>query len=138
MKRLHTHFLSDDELQYFYDNVRMRKQLANASHEHEKSVIDKLAAIIPVRPHEKAYMCVERNPNGHEWHTDTGTMGHMQWCQVGVIVMLSKITQYTGGWIHYDGFTVGLNQNELIYHTSDVRHKVEPHSGDRRVLLFFL
>ena len=51
MKRLHTHFLSEDELQYFYENVRMRKQLANASHEHEKSVIDKLAAIIPVKPH---------------------------------------------------------------------------------------
>ena len=85
---------------------------------------------------DKSFWRVEKEPRGHDWHVDKGNRGHMKWCTVGATVLLTD--DFEGGDTHYKWGKVDREMYELIAHTSEIQHKVDPHEGNRRVLLIFI
>ena len=94
-------------------------------------------SLVPVDLTFPSYCCVESKPDGHGWHTDRGNNGHMPWCDYSVSILLTDPTQFTGGsfrtkdksYVHY---------RDMLIYSNMVEHCVDPHEGDRRVLLMFL
>ena len=86
-----------------------------------------------------SYAVVEQDNNGHSWHTDIGTNGHMKWCNKGGSILLRKST---GGLFKYKEPEKEYTQDEhylnAIVHSSDEWHMVEKSTKGRTVLLMFL
>tara|TARA_R100000808_G_C2104659_1_gene120665 strand:- start:228 stop:518 length:291 start_codon:yes stop_codon:yes gene_type:complete len=86
-----------------------------------------------------SYAIVEQGINGHDWHTDIGTDGHMQWCNTGVSILLKKSK---GGLFKYKEPDKEYTQDEhylsAIVHSNDQWHMVEKSTKGRTVLLMFL
>ena len=86
-----------------------------------------------------SYAVVEQDNNGHNWHTDIGTNGHMDWCNLGVSILLKKSK---GGLFKYKHpekeYTQEQHYLNAIVHSSDEWHMVEESSKGRTVLLMFL
>ncbi len=86
-----------------------------------------------------SYYNIDSSQNGHNWHKDTGTHGHMLWCNYGVSILLKKSE---GGLFKYKNPYKTYNQEEhylnAIIHSSDEWHMVEPSKKGRTVLLMFL
>ena len=108
-----------------------------------KKLIEKLEIDFQFTIKEKSYFRVEKLPRGHDWHQDTGDLGHMKWCDIGCSVLLTD--NFTGGKTWYadnekhENPTVSDRQLcDLAAHTSDEWHMVEPHLGSRAVLLLFI
>lgn len=91
--------------------------------------------------------------DGHKVHDDKGkaythenygkSPGHMEWCEHSASVLLNPATEFTGGKFFYDEAGAPDISPEdqylsLAYHTSEVRHGVLPHEGERVMLLLFL
>ena len=95
-----------------------------------------------VSPVKKSFLNVEQRSEGHEWHKDTGTNDHMMWCRVGGSIILKK---GSGGDTYYADDDKETNKvkserglYDLVLHTSDEWHMVEPNDGNRKVLLIFI
>jgi len=89
----------------------------------------------------ESYWRIEHKPNGHGWHVDTGTNNHMMWCQVGCSILLTSNQEFTGGKTFYDQenpVESKRDKYDIAAHSSDEWHMVEPHQGDRVVLLIFI
>ena len=100
-----------------------------------------------------SYWRIETRPRGHKWHFDGCRLingefvdNHMAWCQFGTTVCLSKSDEYEGGRIFFeiDGEPTEIRDhylNGVCYpagkFNNPVRHMVEPHKGNRTVLLMF-
>lgn len=91
----------------------------------------------------ESYFRVEKLPIGHGWHQDTGDHGHMKWCELGCSILLTD--NFTGGKTWYADDAEYRNPTpsdrllcDLVAHTSDEWHMVEPHQGNRTVLLMFI
>ncbi len=101
---------------------------------------------------QESYIRIETRQNGHNWHIDRGTYdskveGHMTWCQLGISILLSDESEFTGGDTYYADMDFSHEENkiksdrrqyDMCVHTSDVWHMVEPHEGSRTVLLMFI
>ena len=91
---------------------------------------------------DESYFKVENYLYGHDWHCDTGDRNQMPWCTIGATILLSG--EHTGGELSYknplgyDDMIHDRKVYDLYFHTSDVFHKVEKSSGDRKVLLLFI
>jgi len=88
----------------------------------------------------KSYATIERNPDGHDWHFDTGDSNHMPWCRMSASVGLTPPSEFVGGEFQFnDPFEEHRTHylDALIY-TNDQLHRVLPHEGNRIVLLIFL
>lgn len=83
-----------------------------------------------------AYCVVEAKPDGHDWHTDTGNNGHMQWCGYSASILLTDPNKFTGGNFQTRDGSYSHYLDMLLY-SSDLEHAVDPSDGDRRVLLMF-
>ena len=90
----------------------------------------------------RAYCRVEQRRQGHPWHFDTGTNGHMTWCYVtGRVLLSDPDSDFEGGgyYFRHDPTTAVFGYLDLVFYTSaDNEHFVASHSGERRVLLMFL
>lgn len=100
-----------------------------------------------------SYWRIEIMSKGHDWHYDgckeeNGELvdNHMPWCKIGTSILLSKSDEYTGGALKFlvDGQEVTVHNHYLsgvMYsadkHNNPLKHKVEPHKGNRVVLLMF-
>lgn len=100
-----------------------------------------------------SYWRIEHKSKGHDWHYDgckeaNGKLvdNHMAWCNIGTSILLSKSDEYTGGALKFlvDGQEVTIHNHYLsgvMYsadkHNNPLKHKVEPHKGNRVVLLMF-
>tara|TARA_R100000315_G_C5206492_1_gene122095 strand:- start:539 stop:841 length:303 start_codon:yes stop_codon:yes gene_type:complete len=86
-----------------------------------------------------SYCVVEAGENRHNWHTDIGTNGHMQWCNYGISILLKKSSK---GLFRYKEPSKEYTQDEhylnAIVHSSDQWHMVEESTEGRTVLLMFL
>ena len=108
-----------------------------------KKIVNKLKEDFNFTIKEKSYSYIEKYPRGHGWHIDTGNEGHMQWCEVGASILLEE--PKSGGDTYYGDDINGTNKvksdrnlYDLIAHTSDEYHIVEPHEGNRTVFLLFI
>jgi hypothetical protein len=90
---------------------------------------------------QKSYWRVEKLPTGHGWHVDTGSENHMSWCQVGCSILLTSNQEFRGGETFYNQENPILTKRDkydIVAHSSDEWHMVEPHTGNRIVLLLFI
>jgi len=96
---------------------------------------------IPIITEPPAYCRVERRPEGHPWHHDTGPRGHMGWCRFTAGCVLTPQEMYTGGGFYFrdDPETASHHYCDLVFYDDAVEneHTVASHRGDRRVLLMF-
>ncbi len=101
-----------------------------------KDILVKLGKLNASPP---SYAVVEQDANGHNWHTDTGTNGHMKWCNTGVSILLKKSK---GGLFKYKNPAKEYTQDEhylnAIVHSNNQWHMVEESTKGRTVLLMFL
>ena len=95
-----------------------------------------------VAPVQQSFFNVEQKSKGHKWHKDTGTSNHMMWCRVGGSIILQA---GSGGDTYYADDDKETNKvkserglYDLVLHTSDEWHMVEPNDGNRKVLLIFI
>jgi hypothetical protein len=88
----------------------------------------------------QSYAVIERKPDGHPWHVDTGDTNHMPWCALSASVLLTRPEDFEGGAFQFDEpFDVHVARYcDGIIYTSDQIHRVLPHTGNRKVLLIFL
>ena len=91
----------------------------------------------------ESYFYIDSSTSGHKWHVDTGTSNHMMWCDVGVSLLLKDSN--SGGDTYYADNHEGLNKEksdrriyDLVAHTSDEWHMVDPNDGGRTVFLMFI
>ncbi len=99
-------------------------------------IVDQVRQYVRVGTQYPAYCVVEANPAGHDWHTDTGNSKHMLWCNYSASILLTPPDQFEGGTFHTrdESYTHYL---DMLLYSSDVEHRVDPHTGDRRALLMF-
>ena len=105
-----------------------------------KKVLSKIESVIGKRSYSSpSYLSIEKTENGHEWHTDTGTNGHMKWCSYGSRTLLIKSSH---GLFKYKEPSEEYSQEDhylnTILHSSDEWHKREKADKGRAVLLMFL
>lgn len=97
---------------------------------------------------DNSYWKVEKRPNGHNWHYDTGTNDHMTWCDYSVSILLSD-PNFKGGDMIFkldkSNYTVDKKEHYLsaLHYRSNKKeklnkHMVTKHNGERIVLLLFL
>ena len=104
-------------------------------------IINKLLKDFSFEIKPQSYYKVEKTGDqGHGWHKDTGDNNHMMWCQVGCSIILEseKGTGKTFYNIEEEIIEVDRDRLDLIAHTSDVLHKVDPPQGYRLVFLIFI
>ena len=104
-------------------------------------ILANIASCWPISLEKPSYVRVEHKLEGHPWHTDKGTKGHMDWCQYSAGVLLTPITEFTGG-----GFYFRDTPDEPLFPYCDLitwdsapenAHSVAKHRGDRRALIMF-
>ena len=86
-----------------------------------------------------SYLVLDSSEKGHDWHKDTGTNGHMKWCNYGISVLLRKSKK---GLFKYKSPKKFYSQDEhflnALIHSSNEWHKREDSIKGRTVLLMFL
>jgi hypothetical protein len=87
-----------------------------------------------------AYCRVEEKKEGHPWHLDTGSSGHMKWCRYSSRILLSPVEKFTGGGFFFRDEKAIFEPRELLLydHEPENEHFVASHKGQRLVLLMFL
>jgi len=141
MKKIYRSFITKEEA-----NI-LKKTSSVKLLESENAVIDKilnqLKKDFEFTIKDESYCYTEKYPIGHPWHKDTGINNHMPWCEVGISILLEE--PISGGDTYYADNVEGDNKiksdrklHDLIAHTSDVYHMVEPHVGNRNVFLMFI
>ena len=99
-------------------------------------IVDTVRHYAKVGTQHPAYCSVETKPDGHNWHTDTGNKSHMLWCEYSGSILLTDTNKFTGGTFHTRDESY-CHYLDLLLYSSDIEHCVDPHEGDRRVLLMF-
>jgi hypothetical protein len=135
-------------------------KLGHKSHDFSHKIIEKVAKRYQSAVDDQelilsapSYWRVETRPKGHKWHYDgckeeNGELvdNHMAWCRIGTSALLSNPDSFTGGELKFliDDQEVIVHNHYLsgvMYsagkHDKPLKHKVEPHKGDRTVLLMF-
>ena len=105
-------------------------------------VLGHIGDLFPISLEKPSYYRVEHKPDGHPWHTDKGTKGHMMWCEYSASVLLTPPDTFTGGGLYFrDTPDLPLFPycDLLVWDSAeDNTHKVARHKGDRRTLIMFL
>ena len=87
-----------------------------------------------------SYIRLEDRNKEHPWHTDTGTKGHMMWCEYSISVLVSKPSK--GGLLKYKNPIAEYKPEDrylgAIVHTNNEWHMREMARGKYRVILLFL
>ena len=133
---------------FFIPNVITPKEaifLKENGIKDSKEIIDKIKKVIEekISPDiaiwdEPSKIRIERSPNGHPWHVDTGSSNHMLWCAYGASILLTDDDR--AGYLEYrDGTKILPKEHycSMTLHSSDVEHRVEQNSS-RVTLLSFL
>tara|TARA_R110000737_G_scaffold94106_1_gene127726 strand:- start:216 stop:650 length:435 start_codon:yes stop_codon:yes gene_type:complete len=104
-------------------------------------ILDVVGGLAPIKLCEDSYARVEKRTEGHPWHQDTGTKGHMEWCKYSASVLLVPPSRFSGG-----GFYFRDQPDDPIFHFCDLLvfssgsdnvHSVSRNSGERISLIMF-
>ena len=141
MRKIYRNFITEEEAKIL-KNMENTKLLEPKNSVVQK-IINKLKEDFDFTIKEKSYSYIERYPRGHGWHIDIGNEGHMTWCEIGASILLEE--PKSGGDTYYGDDINGSNKiksdrkiYDLIAHTSDEYHMVEPHEGIRTVFSLFI
>lgn len=143
MKKIYHNFITKKEAEEQVEIGACRSVIVNTDNKLVEKIVNKLKEDFDFNISEKSYWSIESRSRGHKWHKDTGSKNHMAWCQVGVSLLLEEAD--SGGNTYYSDNPSGSNSikverglYDLIAHTSDEWHMVEPHEGKRIVFLMFI
>ena len=102
-------------------------------------VLDLLRGVAPIDTADPAYVRIEQRPQGHPWHFDTGTKGHMGWCRFTAGSLLVPPDRFDGGGFYFRDRGPVFHHLDLLAWDSDEEneHCVTSNSGARVVLLMF-
>tara|TARA_Y100001938_G_scaffold148830_1_gene233660 strand:+ start:62 stop:487 length:426 start_codon:yes stop_codon:yes gene_type:complete len=141
MRKIYKNFITKKEA-----NVLLKTlggKIIDSKNKITNKIVDKLKEDFDFKIKPESYYHIEHYPSGHPWHKDTGINNHMSWCQLGVSILLKNSS--SGGDTYYAEDIKGTNKiksdrklYDLIAHTSDEWHMVEPHEGERVVFLIFI
>jgi len=142
MRKVYKNFFTAEEAEL----AEKLETFVNAVELVDKHPFNKVLEIINndfnTTPSISSFFKVEQKGEGHKWHKDTGTNDHMMWCKVGGSIILKK---GSGGDTYYADDNKQTNKvkserglYDLVLHTSDEWHMVEPSDGNRKVLLIFI
>ena len=141
MKKIYRNFITEEEANILKDLSSVK--LLESDNKVVKKILCQLKKDFKFTIGKESYYYTEKYPIGHPWHKDTGNNDHMNWCEVGVSILLEE--PISGGDTYYADNIKGSNKiksdrkiYDLIAHTSDVYHMVEPHVGNRNVFLIFI
>jgi len=148
--------VTPDEANNLKDMGSLGRRRSDFSHELIQKVAKRYQSMVNDQEfilQSPSYWRVETRPKGHKWHFDGCKLvsgefedNHMAWCQYGTTVLLSDPKQFTGGRLFFeiDGEPTEVKDHYLngVCYTAGkfnnpVRHMVEPHKGNRTVLLMF-
>ena len=148
--------LTPDEAQKVKEYGQTGAMISDFSHEIVQKVANEYQKRVDGQEFilkSPSYWRIETRPSGHEWHFDGCKLingefvdNHMAWCQYGTSVLLSDPKDFTGGELYFeiDGEPTKITDhylNGVCYSAgkfnNPVRHMVEPHKGNRTVLLMF-
>ena len=144
MRKIYRNFINKKEVELLESDVN---SLFNKINVGDNKIIDRILSQLKedfdFNIKEQSYYLIEHIPKGHEWHRDTGINNHMSWCEIGVSLLIKE--PLSGGDTYYadDGketnkIKVERNLYDLVAHTSNEWHMVEPHEGERKVFLMFI
>ena len=141
MKKIYRNFITKEEA-CILKTLSSTKLLESKNKIIDK-ILNQLKKDFKFTIKEQSYYYTEKYPLGHSWHIDAGNKGHMSWCEVGVSILLEN--PMSGGDTYYADNISGDNKiksdrnlYDIIAHTSDVYHMIEPHTGNRNVFLIFI
>ena len=141
MKKIYRNFITDEEVDILKKLSSVK--LLESENKVVKKILYQLEKDFKFTIKDESYYYTEKYPIGHPWHKDTGNNNHMSWCEVGVSILLEE--PISGGNTYYADNVKGDNKiksdrklHDLIAHTSDVYHMIEPHVGSRNVFLIFI
>lgn len=102
-------------------------------------ILEHIYRVCDASTKDPAYCRVEERSEGHPWHVDKGTKGHMEWCRFSARILLNPKKDFTGGGFYFrdapDDPIFGYRS--LIIYDSTNAHFVASHKGNRHVLLMF-
>jgi len=141
MKKIYRNFITKEEADNLINNDSI---LHTAMPFNDNKIVERILDTIKddfdftVKP--TSYYRTEQFPGGHVWHLDNEAPGN---CEVAGSILIKDCK--TGGDTYYADNENGDNKvksdrniYDLIVHKSDVWHMVEPNSGERIVLVFFI
>lgn len=113
----------------------------NFAHPLVSGLVDRVLDITSVSTADPSYARIEARPEGHPWHVDTGSKGHMGWCCLSAGVLLTPPESFTGGGLYFrdDPDTAVYHYLDLVLYDDDPgnEHCVTRSRGDRRALIMF-
>tara|TARA_R110002012_G_scaffold284590_1_gene475437 strand:- start:156 stop:620 length:465 start_codon:yes stop_codon:yes gene_type:complete len=154
MRQLYKNFITKEDVEKLLKNVsKSHMSVKNAfNNSSDKTfveffinkIIKHLKKDFKFKIKKQSYFHIEETrPTGHGWHVDTGTSNHMAWCEIGLSIILKE--GEGGGETYYADNQNGINKTkstrkiyDLIAHTSDQWHMVEPSLNGRFVFLMFV
>lgn len=142
MRRIYHNFITEEEVEQLkLLKVNKSNQILLNPNSVIDKIIDTLKKDFEFEIKKESYYRLEQTADhGHGWHKDTGSNDHMLWCQVGCSILLES--ECSGGATYYkeSGKIIEVDRDklDLIAHTSNIVHKVDPPKGYRLVFLIFI
>ena len=144
MRKIYRNFITEKEAQDLISDKDILHNACSFSSGAGKDIMSRVITEIEndfnFTIKSTSYYRTEQFAQGHVWHMDNEAPGN---CEVAGSILLRDCE--TGGDTYYADDSNGKNQiksdrniYDLIVHNSDVWHKVEPNSGERIVLVFFI
>ena len=139
-------YISDKDILKL-NNLTKNKKIYQFNNEAKK-VFNLIQSNINIKLNDKkpSYWKIENDVAEHNWHYDTGSNDHMDWCEVSGIILLNDPNDFEGGELEFDDGKIytGKNlKNKILIYTSKKKEKINKHrrkayTGQRNVMLFFL
>ena len=142
MKKIYRNFITQKDVEYLKKlNLHEDVSILDKNNKVIDSILNKLKEDFDFEVLQESYYKLEETPTtGHDWHKDTGSGDHMVWCQVGCSILLES--DCDGGKTYYkeDDKVTEIDRDtfDLVAHSSDTLHKVDPPNGYRLVFLIFI
>ena len=141
MRKIYRNFITKDEAKELISCYE--GEILKSNNDIINRIIEKIKEDFTFSIKKQSNYYIETKPVGHSWHVDTGTNNHMPWCEIGISILLKE--PISGGNTYYSDNLQGDNKvksdrniHDLISHTSDEWHMIEPHKGKRVVFLMFI
>ena len=142
MRKIYRKFLSEQEAEILKSLVVDQSCIIlNQKNIVVDKILNRLSKDFEFEIKPASYYRLEKTrKEGHGWHKDTGDSNHMMWCQVGCSILLESESDAGKTFYDIDGEIIEVERDklDLIAHTSDVLHKVDPPEGHRLVFLIFI
>tara|TARA_R100000329_G_scaffold72637_1_gene63193 strand:- start:76 stop:507 length:432 start_codon:yes stop_codon:yes gene_type:complete len=143
MKKIYRNFSNKKEVEDYLslDVNSLNEPLSILNYENKmvSKVIETISKDFSFTIKKDSWWNVQQKSEGHDWHVDKNAPH----CEVGLSMLIQEGD--SGGDTYYaddikgkNAYKVNRGLYDLVVHTSDEPHMVEPHTGQRIVFLMFI